>query len=127
MGKDGGTCQVVPFPKVWFRITDFLHLVHEKHVIHSLTELDVTEPREYIRQHRAKTGGSLSFTAFVIACLSKAVDEDKYMHAYRQWGNRLVLFDDVDVTTVVEHEVDEVRDRHSLYHKSSSRLSQGRS
>jgi pyruvate/2-oxoglutarate dehydrogenase complex dihydrolipoamide acyltransferase (E2) component len=71
--------------------------------------LDVTGPREYIRQHKAKTGESLSFTAFFITCLSKAVDEDKYMHAYRKWGNRLVLFDDVDVTTVVEHEMDEVR------------------
>jgi hypothetical protein len=30
------------------------------------------------------------------------------MHAYRKWGNRLVLFDEVDVTTVVEHQVDEV-------------------
>jgi len=109
MSKNSGAYEVVPFPKVRLRITDFLHLMHEKHVIHSLTELDVTKPREYIRQHKAKTGGSLSFTAFVISCLSRAVDEDKYMHAYRKWGNRLVLFDDVDVTTVVEHEVDEVR------------------
>jgi pyruvate/2-oxoglutarate dehydrogenase complex dihydrolipoamide acyltransferase (E2) component len=109
LSENGGAYQVVPFPKVRLRITDFLHLVHEKHVIHSLTELDVTKPREHIRQHKAKTGESLSFTAFFVACLSKAVDEDKYMHAYRKWGNRLVLFDDVDVATVVEHEVDEVR------------------
>ena len=109
MSKNSGAYQVVPFPKVRLRITDFLRLMHEKHVIHSLTELDVTQPREYIRQHKARTGESLSFTAFFISCLSKAVDEDKYMHAYRKWGNRLVLFDDVDVTTVVEHEVDEVR------------------
>ena len=109
MKKRPGSYEVVPFPKVRLRITDFLRLMHEKHVIHSLVELDVTRPREYIREHKAKTGESLSFTAFFIACLSKAVDEDKYMHAYRRWGNRLVLFDDVDVTTVVEHEVDEVR------------------
>jgi pyruvate/2-oxoglutarate dehydrogenase complex dihydrolipoamide acyltransferase (E2) component len=109
MSKNSGACQVVPFPKVRLRITDFLRLMHEKHVIHSLTELDVTQPREYIRQHKARTGEGLSFTAFFISCLSKAVDEDKYMHAYHKWGNRLVLFDDVDVTTVVEHEVDGVR------------------
>lgn len=109
MSGNNPACQVVPFPKVRLRITDFLHLMHDKHVIHSLTELDVTEAREYIRQHKAKTGERLSFTAFFIACLSKAVDEDKYLHAYRKWGNRLVLFDDVDVTTVVEHQVDEVR------------------
>jgi pyruvate/2-oxoglutarate dehydrogenase complex dihydrolipoamide acyltransferase (E2) component len=101
-------CQEVPFHKVRLRITDFLGLMHEKHVIHSLTELDVTSPREHIRQHKARTGEGLSFTSFFITCLARAVDEDKNMHAYRR-GNRLVLFEDVDVTTVVEHEVDEVR------------------
>ena len=109
MSRRSGEYKVVPFPKVRLRITDFLLLMHEKHVIHSLTELDVTQPRQYIREHEAKTGERLSFTAFFVACLSKAVDEDKYMHAYRKWGGKLVLFDDVDVTTVVEHEVDEVR------------------
>ncbi len=107
-GKSSEACQVVPFHKVRLRIIDFLALMHEKHLIHSLAELDVTVPREHIRQHKARTGEGLSFTAFFITCLARAVSEDRNMHAYRQ-GNRLVLFEDVDVTTVVEHQVDEVK------------------
>jgi pyruvate/2-oxoglutarate dehydrogenase complex dihydrolipoamide acyltransferase (E2) component len=98
--------QVVPFPKVRLRITDFLRLQHEKHVIHALWEADVTAPRSHIRERRAATGEALSFTAYVIGCLAKAVDEDKYMHSYRKGRRQLVIFDDVDVTTLVEHEVD---------------------
>jgi pyruvate/2-oxoglutarate dehydrogenase complex dihydrolipoamide acyltransferase (E2) component len=67
-------------------------------------ELDVTLPRQHIREYKARTGESLSFTAFVIYCLGKAVDEDKRMHAYRK-GNKLVLFDEVDITTLIEHEM----------------------
>ncbi|MBM2847786.1 MAG: Dehydrogenase [Anaerolineales bacterium] len=68
--------------------------------------MDVTEPRRRIHEHKARTGETLSFTAFVIACLGKAIDENKMMHAYRDWRNRLILFDEVDVNTVVEIEVD---------------------
>jgi pyruvate/2-oxoglutarate dehydrogenase complex dihydrolipoamide acyltransferase (E2) component len=99
---DGYT--VMPFPKVRLRDVDFLRLMQRKPVIHGLTEVDVTIPRKYIHEYKARTGESLSFTAFVIFCLGKAVDEDKRMHAYRK-GNKLVLFDEVDITTVIEHEV----------------------
>ena len=99
-------CEIVPFPKVRLRITDFLSLQHRKHVIHALTEVDVTGPLQYIRQHRKETGERLSFTAFMTACLAKAVDENRYVHAYRKGRSWLVLFDEVDVLTLVEHEVD---------------------
>jgi pyruvate/2-oxoglutarate dehydrogenase complex dihydrolipoamide acyltransferase (E2) component len=105
MTKKHDDYTVVPFPKVRLRIVDFLRLMQRKPIIHALTELDVTKPRQYIREHKARTGESLSFTAFIIYCLGKAVDEDKRMHAYRK-GNKLVLFDEVDITTVIEHEVD---------------------
>ena len=98
--------RVVPFPTVRLRNTDFLRLMHQKHIIHSLMEFDITHPRRIMGEHKAATGESLSFTAFVIGCLAKAIDEDKQMHAYRKGRKQLVLFDEVDVTTLVEHEVD---------------------
>jgi pyruvate/2-oxoglutarate dehydrogenase complex dihydrolipoamide acyltransferase (E2) component len=101
--------EVVPFPKVRLRITDFLGLMHRKHIIHALIEVDVTAPRQHIRRHRSETGEGLSFTAFMTACLAKAVDEDRYMHAYRKGRKQLVVFEEVDVATVVEHEMDGAR------------------
>ena len=37
--------------------------------------------RAYLRDVKARTGESLSSTAFMIACLGRAVDEHKYVHA----------------------------------------------
>jgi hypothetical protein len=76
-----------------------------KHTVHGLLEVDVTLPRQLIRDHNARTGETLSFTAFVIGCLGRALDSDKHMHAYRNWRNQLIIFDEVDVNTLFEVEV----------------------
>jgi pyruvate/2-oxoglutarate dehydrogenase complex dihydrolipoamide acyltransferase (E2) component len=72
-------------------------------------EVDVTDARRAIREHRARTGAGLSFTAFIVASLARAVDEDRRMHAYRSGRSRLILFDDVDVTVLVETDVEGAR------------------
>jgi pyruvate/2-oxoglutarate dehydrogenase complex dihydrolipoamide acyltransferase (E2) component len=76
-----------------------------KHTIHGLVEFDVSHAREVIRQHKAQTGETLSFSAFILACLGKAIDTNKHLHAYRNWRNQLILFDEVDVNTLFEVEV----------------------
>jgi len=77
-----------------------------KHMIHGFIELDVTDARRIIREHKARTGEALSFTAFLLACLGQAVAMDRRVHASRAWRRRLVLFDDVDAGLMVETEVD---------------------
>jgi pyruvate/2-oxoglutarate dehydrogenase complex dihydrolipoamide acyltransferase (E2) component len=78
----------------------------QKHTVHGLLEVDVTLARRALREHRARTGEALSFTAFVLACLGRAIDANRHMHAYRSWRNQLVIFDEVDVNTLVEIEVE---------------------
>ena len=99
--------EILPFPRErQVMAVDGGRLAARKHAIHGLIELDVTVARQRIRAHKAQTGETLSFTAFIITCLGKAIDENKMMHAYRDWRNRLILFDEVDVNTMVEIEVD---------------------
>jgi pyruvate/2-oxoglutarate dehydrogenase complex dihydrolipoamide acyltransferase (E2) component len=81
---------------------DTLHLGHRKHTVHALIEADVTKARKIIAANRARTGETLSFTAFVLTSLGRAVDGNRYMHAFRNWRGQLVLFDEVDVTTMIE-------------------------
>jgi pyruvate/2-oxoglutarate dehydrogenase complex dihydrolipoamide acyltransferase (E2) component len=73
-------------------------------MIHGLLEVDVTAARAYLREHKAQTGESLSFTAFLTTCLGKAVDEQKVVQAVRQGNKRLLIFDDVDVWIPIERE-----------------------
>ena len=97
--------KVVSNPKIrrWFAAA-FRSAQHTP-MIHGLIEVDVTRARAFLREHKAKTGESLSFTAFLIACLRKAVDENKAVQALRKGSERLVMFDDVDVYTPIEREV----------------------
>lgn len=93
---------VLPFPVERQVIVEGGRIAANRHTVRGLIEVDVTEPRRLIKEYFARTGETISFTAYVIACLGKAIDRDKQMHAYRDWRNRLILFDEVDVNVIVE-------------------------
>ena len=93
-----------PFPAARRFVVDAGRWGARRHVIHGLLELDVTPARQSLRDHKARTGESLSFTGWIVACFAQAIDQDKRAHAYRDWRNRLIMFDDVDVVTMIEAE-----------------------
>jgi pyruvate/2-oxoglutarate dehydrogenase complex dihydrolipoamide acyltransferase (E2) component len=105
--------EVRPFPRERHDVVDALEVGVRRHMVHALLELDVTRARERIRGE-ASAGGRLSFTAFLVASLARAIAEDRRLHAYRDWRGRLVLFEDVDVVTLVESEVDAVAIPHVI-------------
>jgi pyruvate/2-oxoglutarate dehydrogenase complex dihydrolipoamide acyltransferase (E2) component len=96
----------VPYPKLRRALALMYRSVQRKHMVHGLIEVDVTEVRRYIEQYRASTGERISFTAFLIACLARAIDENKLLHACHKGTNCLALFEDVDVATAIERDVD---------------------
>jgi pyruvate/2-oxoglutarate dehydrogenase complex dihydrolipoamide acyltransferase (E2) component len=106
MTKDNEDYQTIPFPRIRRLMVDGGRLARQKHVIHGLVEIDVTHARRSIRDHKELTGETLSFTAFIMTCFGRAVDMNKHMQAYRTWWDRLVIFDEVDVNTMFEVEVD---------------------
>ena len=76
--------QLVPFPKAQQILAAAMRSTAHKHMIHVLTEVDVTAPRQLIHEQKARGREPLSFTAFIAACLGKAVDEDTFVQAYRK-------------------------------------------
>jgi pyruvate/2-oxoglutarate dehydrogenase complex dihydrolipoamide acyltransferase (E2) component len=96
----------IPFPWERQMIIEGGRIASKRHSVFGLIEVDVTDARRILRDYRERTGESLSFTAFIAVCLGKAVDENKMVHAYRDWRNRLILFDEVDVNMVVEIEME---------------------
>jgi pyruvate/2-oxoglutarate dehydrogenase complex dihydrolipoamide acyltransferase (E2) component len=106
MSEENKGYTIKTFPRVRQFYIDTFAVRERKHMVHGLIEVDVTAPRSFIRIHKAKTGERLSFTAFAIYCLGKAVDANKYMHAYRNWRGQLMLFDEVHVNTMFEVEVE---------------------
>jgi len=105
MKKQQHDYQVIPYPKIRRFMAAAYRATQHKPMIHSLLEVDVTRARAFLREHKANTGEALSFTAFLIACLAKAVDEHKTVQAIRKGSKHLILFDEVDVLTDIEREV----------------------
>ena len=105
MKRTNADYRVVPYPKMRRWLAAAFRSAPYKPVIHGLIEADVTTARAFLRAHKAKTGGSLSFTAFIIACLAKAIDEYETVQALRKGNKRLILFDEVDVATQIERDV----------------------
>ncbi len=102
MKKKRNDYELVPYSKVRRVMAVTLRSAQRTPMIHGLIEVDVTRAREFLRDHKAKTGESLSFTAFIITCLARAVDENKAVQACRKGSKHLVQFDDVDVSTYIE-------------------------
>jgi pyruvate/2-oxoglutarate dehydrogenase complex dihydrolipoamide acyltransferase (E2) component len=63
------------------------------------------DARRQLHDYDAATGVRLSFTAFLIHCVARAVEADQLVHAYRR-GSRLIVFANVDVKTQIEAAVD---------------------
>jgi pyruvate/2-oxoglutarate dehydrogenase complex dihydrolipoamide acyltransferase (E2) component len=103
-----------PFPAARRFVVDAGRWGTRRHVIHGLLELDVTPARQQLRDHKVRTGEALSFTGWIVACFAQAIDQDKRAHAYRDWRNRLIVFDEVDVVTMIEAERDGVAIPHVI-------------
>jgi len=100
-----GTYEVQEFPVFRNPTLDTLDLGIKKHHIPILLEVDVTEAREYICELKVRTGEGLSFTGWVMKCIGQAVSENKHIQAMRKGRKSLILFDDVDISVVVERSV----------------------
>lgn len=64
----------------------------------ALLQVDVTEAWKRLHDK------DLSPTAFVIACVGRAVAEHPEVHAYRDWWGRLVMHEHVDIATMIDIE-----------------------
>jgi pyruvate/2-oxoglutarate dehydrogenase complex dihydrolipoamide acyltransferase (E2) component len=95
----------VPFARWRNMVSDLCDLGQRQNNIHGFLEVDVTVPRACLRQVKARTGESLSFTGYVTHCLAQAVAQDKQVQAFRQ-GRKLVIFEDVDVALMIEGEIE---------------------
>jgi pyruvate/2-oxoglutarate dehydrogenase complex dihydrolipoamide acyltransferase (E2) component len=96
----------VTYPKIRRATIGVLKAARRKNMIHSIIEVDISNARRNIRKIKKETKNYISFTGYIIYCVSKAVNENKIMHAYRNKKNQLIIFNDVDVSTTIERKID---------------------
>ena len=79
----------------------------KKHNVTALIELDVTKARRLIKVYRNKTGKRLSFTTWMIKCISESIEAHKHVNSYINLSKRkLVTFEDIDITVIIEKDID---------------------
>ena len=84
-----------PMAKV---IHDYTTEARSKNTIWAYGAADITMPRKMLREHKEKTGESISFTAFLIAVYARIVGKHKYPMNTLVKSNKLYyIFDEVDV------------------------------
>lgn len=100
--NDIGTYEEREFSAFRNPTLDTLEQGRKKHHIPLLLEIDVTEGRRYLHAVKVRTGAGASFTGWVMKCIGQSVSEHKRIHAMRKGRGKLILFDDVDISIVVE-------------------------
>lgn len=99
------TYRQIPFPPIRKATVDLLSVAVHNHMVHGLVEVDISRTRNRLRQLRRDGEAVPSLTSYIVYCCAKAVSDVPMLHAYRNLRNRLVLFDDVDVSIPIERKV----------------------
>ena len=92
----------VPFPRIRKASVDLFRAASRKHMIHSMIEVDISGLRDRIRTARRETGEFISLTGYLIAQITRVVEKNPQVNAYRNRKNQLILFHEVDVSTTIE-------------------------
>jgi pyruvate/2-oxoglutarate dehydrogenase complex dihydrolipoamide acyltransferase (E2) component len=99
-----GGYRTIPFSVNRLMVAASARIGRERNNIHGILEVDVSKPRRLLRDHRELTGERLSMTAYVVACVARAVSQQPEVNSFRR-GGRLILLDDVTINVLVERDI----------------------
>lgn len=80
----------------------------QKHHVSALLEFDVTESRKRLQDLRKK-GTNVSFNAWIIKVISSVLKKYPESSAFLYNKKKLIIFDDINISIIVEKKVDNKR------------------
>lgn len=92
------------FPKTRIATNDVCAIGLQKHHIAAMIEIDVSETRERIKQHKKK-GNKISFTAWLVKVISNTIKDYENVAAYLQGKRKVIIFNKVNVSIAVEKDL----------------------
>jgi len=115
-----GNYQIKPFSKNRRNIILILKEGWRRHSTHGIIEIDVSKARKLIKDQ--KKDKDISFTGFIIKCISQALSEHKELNALRHGKRKIIIFDDVDVAIPVERSTEsEIRPMAYILRKANEK------
>jgi pyruvate/2-oxoglutarate dehydrogenase complex dihydrolipoamide acyltransferase (E2) component len=96
----------ISFPVFRHNLKDFLDLSHGINFISGQSEVDITELLSKVTLIQKDGLDKPSLIAYFIWALSRAIAKHPEMQAIKR-GKKMILFNDVDVATMIEKEMDD--------------------
>jgi pyruvate/2-oxoglutarate dehydrogenase complex dihydrolipoamide acyltransferase (E2) component len=93
---------ITPFSRFRNFVLDIMTEGRKKNIVHMIFEADITEARQRLQEYKKIQGEAPSLTSFVLRCYAKTIDENHQMNSYRRGKKELMVFDEVDVSVMVE-------------------------
>ena len=101
--------KIQDFPDSRIASIDVCEMGKQKHHIVALLELDVTESRRKIRAYNKVHRKKVSFTAWLISVIGKTIKKHEMVSSYLMGKKRLMVFDDINISIIVEKELNGVK------------------
>lgn len=86
-------------------LSDVYDEFQRKHYMTGLLEVDITYPRKKLMEFYQQSGEKLSLTGWIIRCISKAAENHPKVTTYRYGKRNLIQFHDIDISVMVEKEI----------------------
>lgn len=97
---------VLEYPAVRTFTADTGRISRDKHYVHSLLEVDVSDALQKVKSLRS-SGKKVSFLAWFIKVLADTVANHPPINGIKKGRNKIVVFRSINVSTVVEKRVDD--------------------
>lgn len=83
-------------------LADYNEVAASLNRVCGLVEIDVTAALAKIEEIEKQENYKVSMTGWVAKCVSQAVIENKQLNAYRKGKRKLIVFDEVDISIIIE-------------------------
>lgn len=97
--------KIEKFPKSRIATIDICEIGKRKHHVTGLIELDVTTSRQKNREYNRNSSNKISFNSWIISVISYTVNQYETSSSYLKGKNKLVIFDDINVSVIVEKDL----------------------
>lgn len=97
--------RIQKFPFTRIATIDVCEIGKRKHHVPAMLELDVTDSREKIRLYKREKSNKISFTGWLISVIGHTIKKYEFSAAFLKGKNKLVIFENINVSIVVEKNV----------------------
>ncbi|HNQ13363.1 MAG TPA: 2-oxo acid dehydrogenase subunit E2 [Aquaticitalea sp.] len=101
--------KIQKFPNSRIASIDICEIGNRKHHVTGLIEFDVTESRNKIKECNKANSNKISFTAWLISVISHTIKKHETSSSYLIGKNKLIIFNDINVSIVVEKNLNGIK------------------